>query len=135
MLNYMKTLLTAGLLLSASVAFCQQTEPQVKPAESPSKMHAEYKGTTTTVVKQSRSTTISKKPGQPQRTHDLAYYNEEIAKIDAHVAAVDTKIAHVNNTPSEKALAEQNGWFQEMDQIKLELNQKRATLVQKRDNL
>lgn len=135
MLNYMKTLLIAGFLLSAGVVMCQQTGTEVKPAESPTKMHAEYKGTTTTVAKQSRAVTISKRPGQAQRTHDVAYYNEEISKVDAHIAAIDTKIAHVNNTPSEKALAEQNGWFQEMDQIKLELNQKRATLVQKRDNL
>jgi hypothetical protein len=131
----MKTLLTAGVLLSAGVAFCQQTETQVQPAESPTKMHAEYKVTTTTVAKQSRAVTISKRSGQPQQTHDAAYYNNEIAKVEAHVASIDAKIANVNNTPSEKALAEQNGWFQEMDQIKLELNQKRATLVQKRDNL
>ena len=135
MRNYMKTLLTAGFLLSTAVAFCQQTEPEITPAQSPTKMHAEYKGTTTTKVSQNRTVTISKRPGQPQQTHDVAYYNAEIAKVDAQIAAIDTKIAHVNNTPSEKALAEQNGWFQDMEQIKLDLNQKRATLVQKRDNL
>lgn len=121
--------------MSAAVAFCQQTEPEITPAQSPTNMHAEYKGTTTTEVTQSRTVTISKRPGQPQQTHDVAYYNAEIAKVDAQIAAIDTKIAHVNNTPSEKALAEQNGWFQDMEQIKLDLNQKRATLVQKRDNL
>lgn len=135
MRNYMKTLLTAGFLLSAGVVICQQPEPEVKPIESPTPVHPEFKGTTTTVTTQSRAVTVSKRPGEAQRTHDVAYYNEEIAKIDAHVAAIDAKIAHVNNTPSEKVLAEQNGWFQEMDQIKLDLNQKRATLVQKRDNL
>ena len=55
--------------------------------------------------------------------------------MDAHIAAIDAKIGHVNADPAEKALAEQNGWFQEMDQIKQELNQRRATLVLKRDNL
>ncbi|XOV68840.1 MAG: hypothetical protein ACFHU9_06580 [Fluviicola sp.] len=131
----MKTLLTAGLIVSAGLALGQQPETQIVPTESPSKMHAEYKGTTTTVATQSRAVTISKRPGQPQRTHDVAYYNEEIAKIDAQIVAIDSKIAHVNNTPSEKAIAEQNGWFQDMEQIKLELNQERADLVQKRDNL
>ncbi|MCR9173067.1 MAG: hypothetical protein NXI10_11270 [bacterium] len=131
----MKTLLTAGLLLFSAVAFCQQTGTEITPTQAPSKMHAEYRGATHTEVKQSQSVTISKRPGQPQQTHDAAYYNQEIAKVDAHISAIDAKIAHVNSIPSEKALAEQNGWFQQMDQIKLELNQKRATLIQKRDNL
>ncbi len=121
--------------MSAGAAFCQQTGTEVTPAESSTKMHAEYKGTTTTTVRQNQSVTISKRPGQPQQTHDVAYYNEEIAKVDTQIAAIDSKIAHVNSVPSEKALAEQNGWFQQMDQIKLNLNQQRATLVQKRDNL
>lgn len=131
---YMKTLLTAGMLVCTCVAFSQQIQ-QVTPAEPPSTMQSQYKGTTTTEVTQNRSVTISKRAGQPQQTHDVAYYNEEIAKVDTHIAAIDAKIAHVNSIPSEQALAQQNGWFQQMDQIKLELNQKRATLVQERDNL
>lgn len=134
MRNYMKTLLSAGILLCAGIGYGQQTEPTpVEQGTTP--IRAEYKGATHTEVSQSKAVTISKKAGEPQRVHDETYYNEEIAKVDAHVAAIDTKIAHVNADPTEKALAEQNGWFQQMDQIKQELNQRRATLVLKRDNL
>ena len=96
---------------------------------------AQFKGTTTTTANQSNSVTISKKPGEPQRVHDVAYYDEEIAKIDAHIAAIDVKIATVNSDPTEQALAQQNGWFQNMNNIKAELNQKKAELIQLRDNL
>jgi len=130
----MKTLLSAGFLLCAGIGYSQQTEPTpVEQGATP--IRAEYKGATHTEAKQSKAITISKKAGEPQRVHDVAYYNEEIAKVDAHITAIDAKIGHVNADPAEKALAEQNGWFQEMDQIKQELNQRRATLVLKRDNL
>mmetsp|Transcript_4383 Transcript_4383/g.5854 ORF Transcript_4383/g.5854 Transcript_4383/m.5854 type:complete len:137 (-) Transcript_4383:728-1138(-) len=136
MLSYMKTLITTVAIMSAAMAFGQQegtVQPTVEPVQgTPS---AQYKGATHTEVSQSRTVTISKRPGQAQRVHDVAYYNEEIAKVDAQIAAIDSKIAHVNATPSELAIAQQNGWFQQMDQTKIDLNQHRAELVEKRDNL
>lgn len=130
----MKTLLSAGILLCAGFGYSQQTKPTpIEQGATP--IRAEYKGATHTEVKQSKAVTISKKAGEPQRVHNVAYYNEEIAKVDAHIEAIDAKITHVNADPTEKAKAEQDGWFQQMDQIKQELNQRRATLVLKRDNL
>lgn len=86
-------------------------------------------------TRKSTTTTISKRPGQPQRTHDVAYYNEEISKIDAHVASINTKIEYMNADPQRKSEAEANGWFQQMEEIKQSLSLKRAELVTKRDNL
>lgn len=131
----MKTLLTVGLMLTTYAAISQQSVEPLQPVESPTKMHAEYKSTTHSQANQSQSVTISKTPGQPQVVHDVNYYNAQIAKVDAQIMAIEAKVTHVNNTPSEKAIAEQNGWFQQMEQVKLELNQRRTTLVQKRDNL
>ena len=95
MRNYMKTLLSAGFLLCAGIGYSQQTEPTpVEQGATP--IRAEYKGATHTEAKQSKAITISKKAGEPQRVHDVAYYNEEIAKVDAHITAIDAKIGHVN---------------------------------------
>lgn len=132
----MKTLLTTAALLGATLAYSQQEETEVKAVEPIQEMPtAQYKGTIHTEVSQSRTVTVSKRPGQPQRVHDVAYYNEEIAKVDAQIVAIDSKVAHVNSIPSEQTIAQQNGWFQKMDETKQELNLRRADLVQKRDNL
>lgn len=132
----MRTILTAVMLVGANLALGQQETTELKSVEPIKKTeHAEFKGATHSEVNQSKSVTISKKPNQAQRVHDVAYYNEEIAKIDAQITAIETKVAHVNATPSEQTIANQNGWFQKMDLSKQELNQRRAILVQKRDNL
>ena len=86
-------------------------------------------------TRQSTTTTISKRPGEPQRTHDEAYYNEEISKIDVHVQSINTKIDYMNADAQRKADAEANGWFAQMEEIKQNLAVRRAQLVEKRDNL
>ena len=83
----------------------------------------------------SGSVTISKKAGEPQKVHDAAYYQNEIAIIDNNINAIDQKVAWVNNNPQEKQQAEANGWFDNMEKIKQELITKKSTLQQKLANL
>ena len=83
----------------------------------------------------SKGTTISKRAGQEQEVHNATYYQKEISKIDNHIIAIDTKIEFVNNDPTEKALAESNGWFTDMNSIKAELQAKKTELENKLNNL
>lgn len=133
----MKTTLLTSMILSGFFVFSQEEVKTEKPIIQPIQKteNVQFKGATHTEVRQNKSVTISKKAGETQRTHDVSYYNEEISKIDARIASINTKVAHVNATPSEKVYAEQNGWFEQMEQAKEELLQRRETLVEKRDNL
>lgn len=82
-------------------------------------------------VKKNQTITISKRPGEPQRVHDKNYYQEEIAKIDNQISAIDTKIEYVKSDPQEKKLAEESGWFTEMEATKEKLRAERTNLEQK----
>jgi hypothetical protein len=72
--------------------------------------------------------TISKKAGEAQVVHDNTYYQNEIAKIDNHINAINTKIAYVNNDPVEKSNAIASGWFDEMELYKTKLNTQKQLL-------
>jgi len=135
----MKTILFLTVSFCTTYAFGQEQKEVQSPTQKvepiTKKPTAQAKEANYNEVRRNKAVTISKKAGEPQQVHNKAYYDAEIAKIDARIAAIDTKIAHVNATPSEKAYAEQNGWFTQMEEAKTELNQRRATLVAKRDNL
>ena len=64
MRNYMKTILTATLLVGSSIVFAQEqggtTTVQPTTLSTPT---AQYKGATHTEVSQSQTVTISKRPG------------------------------------------------------------------------
>ena len=75
-----------------------------------------------------KSTTISIRAGESQVTHDNAYFLNEIAKIDNQISAINQKIAIINNDPIEAEKAANQGWFEDMDRIKAELEAKKATI-------
>ncbi len=75
-----------------------------------------------------KSTTISIRAGESQVTHDNAYFLNEIAKIDNQISAINQKIAIINNDPIEAEKATNQGWFEDMDRIKAELEAKKATI-------
>lgn len=75
-----------------------------------------------------KTTTISIRAGESQITHDRNYYENEIAKIDSQIAAINTKIDIVQANPEEKALANESGWFNDMDNIKNQLEAKKQEL-------
>ena len=131
-----KNLITALSLIACFSAFSQEEiNPVMRSAgtseQSPTPTTVEPQVNTTMAVSKSKTTTISKRAGEPQRVHDQAYYQEEIAKIDNHKTAIDQKIAHVNSNPQEKLKAESNGWFQHMEDIKTDLLAKKKILQEK----
>lgn len=129
-------LLTAILLSQNSYSQVQtESETPASNAKSIENARTVERTTRTTETRKNASFTISKRAGENQVTHDQAYYDAEIAKIDAHVLAIDEKIAYVNADSQRKADAQANGWFDDMDRIKEELATKRASLVEKRNNL
>lgn len=128
------------MLMVSGVSFSQVTPAttQELPAINPTRVETEgprVKPVASQEIRKSSTVTISKRPGEEQRTHDAAYFNEEIAKIDLHLNAIDTKIESVNADPVQKSEAEANGWFDDMNRIKSELALSRSELVSKRDNL
>ena len=82
-------------------------------------------------VAQNKPVTISKKAGESQVIHNDAYYHNEIAKIDNHIASINTKIAYVNADPVEKANATASGWFEDMNLYKSKLIAQKELLQSK----
>ncbi|MCH2228861.1 MAG: hypothetical protein MK105_00855 [Crocinitomicaceae bacterium] len=78
--------------------------------------------------------TISKYAGQQQVVHDNSYYQNEIAKINEHLLAIDQKIAYMNADPNRQADAQANGWFIQMDDIKSKLKAKKTLFQSKLTN-
>lgn len=83
----------------------------------------------------SKPQTISKRAGEPQREHDATYYTDEIAKIDANLNAIDQKKEYIISNAEENELAESNGWFAKMEEVKAQLLIKREELLTKLNNL
>ena len=56
---------------------------------------------------------------------------QKITQIDDHINAINIKINYINNDPTEKALAESTGWFDQMNQIKSDLEERKVLLQAK----
>ncbi|NRA11364.1 MAG: hypothetical protein HRT57_05340 [Crocinitomicaceae bacterium] len=131
-----KNYLIALSMIACFTAFSQE---EIKPTlrnsgasgTSPSPTTVQPISTSTKVISKSKTVTISKRAGEPQRVHDAAYYQQEIAVIDNNLSAIDQKVAFVNGNPQEKLEAESNGWFQQMEGIKTQLNTKKTDLQEK----
>ena len=72
--------------------------------------------------------TISKKAGEEQVVHDEEYLTNEIAIVDNHIKAIDFKVENISSDPSKKSKAEQDGWFKQMNDIKVSLQSKKGKL-------
>jgi hypothetical protein len=72
--------------------------------------------------------TISKKAGEEQVVHDEQYLTKELARVDNHIKAIDFKVENVSSDSSMKAKAEQDGWFKQMNDIKVSLQSKKDKL-------
>ena len=53
---------------------------------------------------------------------------KQIAQIDSHLAAIETKKKYILSSPEEKAIAEEQGWFATMSKVKEELLAKKEKL-------
>ena len=54
--------------------------------------------------------------------------NKQIAQIDSHLSAIETKRNFVLSNPAEKALAIEQGWFEDMKKIEKSLLKKKEEL-------
>jgi hypothetical protein len=72
--------------------------------------------------------TISKKAGEEQVIHDEEYLKKEISRINNHIKAIDFKVENVSSDETKKAKAESDGWFDQMKNTKVSLEQKRIKL-------
>ena len=53
---------------------------------------------------------------------------KQISQIDSHLSAIETKRNYVLSDPVEKALATEQGWFEEMEKIEKSLLKKKDEL-------
>lgn len=72
--------------------------------------------------------TISKKAGEEQVVHDEEYLKKEISRINNHIKAIDFKVENVSSDETKKAKAQSDGWFDQMKNTKVSLEQKRIKL-------
>lgn len=88
------------------------------------------KNSSTSVVKEPvrYPLTISKKMGEEQVVHDEEYLKKEISRINNHIIAIDFKVENVSSDETKKAKAESDGWFDQMKNTKVSLEQKRMKL-------
>lgn len=49
-------------------------------------------------------------------------------RIDAHIENINSKIAMVNSNPTEQAAANESGWFEDMEGIKVGLNNRKLEI-------
>jgi len=129
----MKTTSLIVILLVITNSLFAQESKKIDSKIVPINIEGKEKSRTINTVPsvQNKSVTISKKAGEPQRVHDANYYQEEIAKIDAQILAINTKIQLIQNDPVENKLATQNGWYTDMENIKDKLNAQKIIYQQK----
>lgn len=60
-----------------------------------------------------------------------AYYENKLIELDDNIRAIDVKIEYVNSNEEERNLANQNGWFTDMENVKRNLQTERLDLVTK----
>ena len=59
---------------------------------------------------------------------------KQISQIDSHLSAIETKRNYVLSNPAEKALAIEQGWFEDMKKIEKSLLKKKNELKRLIDN-
>lgn len=64
--------------------------------------------------------TISVRKGHPQQVHDKAYYEQKIKDIDELLEAIEVKTLYVKSNEEENKIATQNGWYDDMERVKVE---------------
>ena len=55
--------------------------------------------------------------------------NRQVIQIDSQLNSIQIKWDYVMNNSSEKAIADENGWFDDMTRIKKELEDKKQVLI------
>jgi hypothetical protein len=74
---------------------------------------------------QSKITNTESKTIDPANKQEL---KKQIAQIDSHLSAIETKRNYVLSDPAQKALAVEQGWFEDMKKIEESLLKKKEEL-------
>lgn len=82
----------------------------------------------------SKEFTISKKAGEKQILQNDAFYLDQISKIDQHINSINAKIAYVKSDELENANALNSGWYENMDNNLVRLNEKKKFFQAKLNN-
>ena len=59
---------------------------------------------------------------------ELLRIENEILRIDSHIESINSKVTSVNADPSEQAIANESGWFEDMEAIKIGLNNRKLEI-------
>lgn len=66
-----------------------------------------------------------------QRKHDKAYFQEQLSAVEESIRAIEVKEDYVRSIPEEHALAQENGWYENMKKTKERLREERIDLRRK----
>lgn len=80
---------------------------------------------------QSKITNTESKTIDPANKQEL---KKQITQIDSHLSAIETKRNYVLSDPAQKALAIEQGWFEDMKKIEKSLLKKKNELKRLIDN-
>ena len=72
--------------------------------------------------------TITKKQNEPQIIHNRAELENEVLRIDKHIESINFKIESINANAEEFQVANESGWFEDMERIKVELNNRKTEI-------
>ncbi|MEJ6616766.1 MAG: hypothetical protein QNL61_07630 [Crocinitomicaceae bacterium] len=71
---------------------------------------------------------ISKKQNEPQIIHNRAELENEFLRINKHIESINFKIESINSNAEEFQIATESGWFEDMERIKVELNNRKIEI-------
>lgn len=80
---------------------------------------------------QSKNTITESKTIDPAKKQEVL---KQIAQIDSHLLAIETKRNYVLSEPAQKALAIEQGWFEDMKKTEKSLLKKKEELKRLIDN-
>lgn len=81
-------------------------------------VYSQYSVGQTNTMKVSQSSSNQANEISPEKKKEA---QKRISQIDAHLNSIEIKRNYILEHPEEKDLAEQQGWFDDMDRIKNEL--------------
>lgn len=129
MRNLVKTILSIScfVILSTSL-YAQKTIKVVSPSDIKSIQQVESIEITNsseqiekTVIQadvQIYPVTYSVGRNKVQREHNKEYYEEQLQNLNNQIEAIEYKIEYIKSDQSMREKAEENGWFQQMEEAK-----------------
>lgn len=112
--------------LFVSINLCAQEEFTNTPTDTTSNNNTSSDWHSENAI--NGTVSITKKLNEPQVIHNRAELENEMLRIDSHIESINSKIVTVNADPSEQAIANESGWFEDMEEIKIGLNNRKLEI-------